>query len=133
MAANRKEYINPRDFYDKLDDTFEHDPETGIIRRRSDHRIIEGESLRIQIRGQRRNINLNKFVWWLYTSEIQDRNIHPIDGDYRNRRFSNLELASTAKERFEAKRQEWLDWCYLSEEQRKAYLASGNPQPQPPC
>ena len=129
----RQIFIETREFYDRFDEKYEHLEEEGILRRRSDHRVLKCESLRIQVRGQRRVVNAMKFVHWLYTGEITDRILIPIDGNYCNLRFSNLKLKPNLSELLEAKRQEWYDWVYMSEEQRQAYLAAGNKQPQPPC
>ncbi len=124
-------FINPREFYDAFDEKYEHDEITGIIRRRSDHRELKAEAVRIQIRGQRRHINTLRFIWWLYTSEIPEKPVIPKDGDYRNRRFENLELKKSSLDLTMERHELWRRWCEMSLEDQQAYLASGKPKPQP--
>ena len=82
-------------------------------------------------KGPRQSVPAPSFVWGLKTGEIPERVVKAIDGNRRNLRFDNLELATTAEERFKERRNVWLAWCHSSEEEKIEWLKT-KPQPSPP-
>ena len=128
---SNQDYIDERAFYDLLDEKYSHCNVSGTVRKRSNNRIVKGDKLRAQIRGQRRHIALTKFVYWLYDDEISDRPVKPIDGDYRNLRFNNLAPYRTTAERFEDQKKLWFEYCHSSPEEQEEWLLT-KPKPSPP-
>ena len=126
-----REFIEERAFYDRLDEKYQHCDDTGTLRKRSNHREMKSDKLRSQIRGQRRSIAVTKFVWWLYTNEISERSVKPIDGDYRNLRFANLKPYRTTEERFEDQKKVWFDYCHSTAQEKEEWLKT-KPKPSPP-
>ena len=126
-----RDQISDRAFYDVLNEKYEHCDITGTLSKRSDNRQIKADTMRAMIRGKRKTITATKFVFWLYSGKVPDRPVKPIDGNYCNLRFDNLELFKTTAERFEEQQKLWLHWCHLSEEERIEYEKT-KPKPSPP-
>ena len=131
MENDQQQHIPMRQFYDKLDEKYGHDNDNGFLFSRKTRKPISHESLRAQIKGRRQSVAACSFVYWLKTGEVPFRIVKAKDGNRANLRFDNLELATTAEERFNARKQVWLDWCHSSKEEKIEWLKT-KPEPGPP-
>ena len=122
MENDQQQFIPMRQFYDKLDEKCGHDNDNGFLLFRKTRKTVSHDSLRSQIKGRRQSVASCSFVYWLKTGEVPHRIVKAKDGNRRNLSFDNLELATTAEERFKARKQVWLDWCHSSKKERVEWL-----------
>ncbi len=136
MENDQQTYVTTRQFMDKLDEKYGHDSDKGQLFLRKTGELVNPNTLRVQIKGERCNIPPLRFAYWLKTGEVPENNIRAIDGNRANLRFDNLSIKRDLDERIRIHAKamdEWSSklWSFETKEEREAFRAA-NPAPEAP-